>query len=672
MTAAVVGGGGGGRAGVAHLRRRAEATVGAHALATVTERSGTQLDVRLDKKGAVVGRVHLSELADPGTAAAFPTAKSFHVVVLGPRARKGGGGAASFELTMRPADLARPAGAAPPARPSAADLSVGAVLGGWVAAVGGGLRVTFSPTLSGKVEALDATADPDAAADLGAHFAVGQPVRARACRRRRRDGGGRLRLAIVDDNAAPAAAADGDGDGAATAVGSVVPVRVVRARPGVGVDVQLSGGIVGRAHLTELCDEWVEEPTAHLPPGTIATAVVVARRGRAVDVSLRPAAVRAESTGGADAHARPVAASELEAGELARGYVKAVSERGVFVSLSRTLEAFVGLKQVSDAFVPCDALPQLLPVGRLVVGRLMADDNANGGGGRLRRLSLRRSDVDGTVYEPEAAAGGLTFDDLYMGRVVAGRVRAVRDFGVFVRLEGGKVDGLCHATEVADTKVHDLAASFATGALVKAVVIKLNEEKKQVSLSMKPSRLKALANDDEMEVEVGSKMRPATADDVARGALEGAYLQPPAGADDDDDEEEEDEEEGEEDEEEFEGESDEGEMGDSDEEMEDDGEFEGESGDEAEMMGDSDDDEEEEETRTTTTTPSRTTPSAAARRARRWRRRGRRRSLVALRRLLLGRRHAGERRRRRRRGGAAASGGAPGEARAARRGHLAA
>ena len=27
---------------------------------------------------------------------------------------------------------------------------------------------------------------------------------------------------------------------------------------------------------------------------------------------------------------------------------------------------------------------------------------------------------------------------------------------------------------------------------------------------MKPSRLKALANDDEMEVEVGSKLRPAT------------------------------------------------------------------------------------------------------------------------------------------------------------------
>ena len=469
--------------------------------------------------------------------------------------------------------------------------------------------------------------------------------------------------------------ADG-GDGAATAVGSVVPVRVVRARPGVGVDVQLSGGIVGRAHLTELCDEWVEEPTAHLPPGTIATAVVVARRGRAVDVSLRPAAVRAESTGTADAHARPVAASELEAGELARGYVKAVSERGVFVSLSRTLEAFVGLKQVSDAFVPCDALPQLLPVGRLVVGRLMADDDANGGGGRLRRLSLRRSDVDGTVYEPEAAAGGLTFDDLYMGRVVAGRVRAVRDFGVFVRLEGGKVDGLCHATEVADTKVHDLAASFATGALVKAVVIKLNEEKKQVSLSMKPSRLKALANDDEMEVEVGSKLRPATADDVKRGALEGAYLQPPAGADDEeedeDDDEDDEEEEEEEGEEEFEGESDEGEMGDSDEEMEDDGEFEGESGDEAEMMGDSDDDEEEEEDDDDDDAPRERRPR---------RRRGAHAGgggaaaaapLVALRRLLLGRRHAGERRRRRRRRHDGVGRRAAGEARAAPRGHLAA
>ena len=66
------------------------------------------------------------------------------------------------------------------------------------------------------------------------------------------------------------------------------------------------------------------------------------------------------------------------------------------------------------------------------------------------------------MYEPEAAAGGLTFDDLYMGRIVAGRVPPSATSIVFVRLEGGKVDRLCHATEVADTKVHDLAASFAT------------------------------------------------------------------------------------------------------------------------------------------------------------------------------------------------------------------
>ena len=166
VTAAVVGGGGG-RAGVAHLRRRAEATVG-NALATVTERV-VQLDVRLDKKGAVV-RASTSRTRRPGHRRRLPTAVVPRRRPRPARAR-GGGGAASFQLdaTGRP----RAAGGAAPPAAVGGGAVVGAVLGGWS---GGGrrrLRVTFSPTLSGKVEASMPPAH--AAADLGAHFAVGQP-----------------------------------------------------------------------------------------------------------------------------------------------------------------------------------------------------------------------------------------------------------------------------------------------------------------------------------------------------------------------------------------------------------------------------------------------------------------------------------------------------------------
>ena len=52
--------------------------------------------------------------------------------------------------------------------------------------------------------------------------------------------------------AAERAAAEGP------AAGLVVPVRVVRRREGRGLDVALGGGLYGRAHLAELCDDWVQ------------------------------------------------------------------------------------------------------------------------------------------------------------------------------------------------------------------------------------------------------------------------------------------------------------------------------------------------------------------------------------------------------------------------------
>ena len=72
-----------------------------------------------------------------------------------------------------------------------------------------------------------------------------------------------------------------------------------------------------------------------------------------------------------DAHARPADASEISQGELVRGYVKAVSARGCFVSLSPSLDGFIGLKHISDEFIKVEALPSLVSEGQLVVARVL-------------------------------------------------------------------------------------------------------------------------------------------------------------------------------------------------------------------------------------------------------------------------------------------------------------
>ena len=61
----------------------------------------------------------------------------------------------------------------------------------------------------------------------------------------------------------------------------------------------------------------------------------------------------------------------------------------------------------------------------------------------------------------------------------------MHEYGVFVRLEGSKVDALCHRTEVSDHKVRALDKAFVSGDRVKVIVTAVDGEKRRVSVSMK-------------------------------------------------------------------------------------------------------------------------------------------------------------------------------------------
>jgi uncharacterized protein len=78
----------------------------------------------------------------------------------------------------------------------------------------------------------------------------------------------------------------------------------------------------------------------------------------------------------------------------------------------------------------------------------------------------------------------LKFEDLQIGMVLNGTVRNVIDFGAFVDI-GVKYDGLVHISEMSNKFIKNPSEVVSVGDIVKVKVIKLDNERHKVSLSMK-------------------------------------------------------------------------------------------------------------------------------------------------------------------------------------------
>jgi small subunit ribosomal protein S1 len=73
--------------------------------------------------------------------------------------------------------------------------------------------------------------------------------------------------------------------------------------------------------------------------------------------------------------------------------------------------------------------------------------------------------------------------ELAEGQVRQGIVRSLKDFGAFVDLGG--VDGLLHVSEMSWTRVQDVGSVVQPGQTIKVVVLKIDRERRKVSLGLK-------------------------------------------------------------------------------------------------------------------------------------------------------------------------------------------
>eukprot|EP00953_Heterococcus_sp_UTEX-ZZ885_P019315 10793-Heterococcus_DN1.PRE.1 len=243
-----------------------------------------------------------------------------------------------------------------------------------------------------------------------------------------------------------------------------------------------------------------------LKHGAIIQCVVLVAEGSRIDVSCRHSRLRAAGAGqfepmhvdtdndnntnsNSNTDTAVVVAQDAApaVGTVVRGFVCGVSRAGCFVRLSRTCTARVLLKDLSDNFV--SSPEQEFPIGRLVAGRVLTQDADKG----FVSLSLRPSAVT-------ADGSFLRYSTIRKGAHVKGTVKTVSSYGVFIQLDNSEVRGMCHKSEAADHKVEDLTKAYSEGDYVKAIVLKVDIEKRRVSLGLKPSYfIDASSSDDDSD-----------------------------------------------------------------------------------------------------------------------------------------------------------------------------
>merc|ERR1711957_290734 len=77
----------------------------------------------------------------------------------------------------------------------------------------------------------------------------------------------------------------------------------------------------------------------------------------------------------------------------------------------------------------------------------------------------------------------------------------VEDFGVFVNIDESELSGLCHLSEVSEQYVKDVKKAYSAGDQVKVAVLRVNNQNKHISLSMKSEHFEDESEEEEEEEE---------------------------------------------------------------------------------------------------------------------------------------------------------------------------
>lgn len=199
-------------------------------------------------------------------------------------------------------------------------------------------------------------------------------------------------------------------------------------------------------------------------------------------------------------------------GSKVRGEVKNITDFGVFVGIEEGID---GLIHISDLTWGTRSKnpAELFKKGEAVEAVVLNIDPEN------ERFSLGVKQLSDDPWK-------LLEQNSPIGCVVKGKVTKITDFGLFVEIEKD-VEGLIHASEVAEEKVADLNSVAKVGDEIEAAIISLDAADRKIGLSIKELKKSADKKSYNEYLKSRGSNRPTLGDILpeelrqARGAAEG-------------------------------------------------------------------------------------------------------------------------------------------------------
>jgi small subunit ribosomal protein S1 len=171
------------------------------------------------------------------------------------------------------------------------------------------------------------------------------------------------------------------------------------------------------------------------------------------------------------AHPWDAVAEKYHPGDRVRGVVTRIAEFGAFVELEPGIEGLVHLSEMSWS-KRIHKATEVVNLGDVIDAVILNINIPE------RRISLGLKQALGDPWVEAAAR-------LTPGSVVEGPVASITKFGAFIQVSEG-VEGLVHISEIAaDRRLNHPSDLLRVGQVVRAMVLDLDKEKRQLRLSIK-------------------------------------------------------------------------------------------------------------------------------------------------------------------------------------------
>ncbi|XP_077426808.1 protein RRP5 homolog [Vanacampus margaritifer] len=244
------------------------------------------------------------------------------------------------------------------------------------------LEVTSNDFVSGTVELLAMITDPKDSSRAEKLYKLGQAVKAKVVKVSLKPW--RLSLSLTGIHELEA--------------DSITLGMVTSILPHIGLMVKLPFGSVGTVDITNLADAYKPNLLAAFSKDQLLRCYLLGSENGKWQLSLRPSRLNPEQAQAAK-DTEVLSLNDLQEGQLIRGFVKSVSEQGVFIRLSNSITGRAELQQATKYFVSNHkVLCSHLPPSKLLTTKIISIDRK----AQLVNLSLLTVDTGKPDNLPES------------------------------------------------------------------------------------------------------------------------------------------------------------------------------------------------------------------------------------------------------------------------------